>query len=139
MGAASLSLPWFLFALPPDEQGITTLEDDAKVRQVPENLVVLLRVVQGAEQGRGYQITETPLTIGRDKLCGISINDTRMSRQHAGIYYLAPDFFVKDLGSTNGVFVNNKKVKQTRLASGDRIQMGGTIFEFIVSKLMGAK
>jgi pSer/pThr/pTyr-binding forkhead associated (FHA) protein len=132
-------LPLIFFALPPSNEEITTLGDESKVHQIPDNLVVLLRVLQGAEQGKGYQIHETPLTIGRDKICSISINDTRLSRQHAGIYFLAPDFFIKDLASTNGVFVNARKVKQIKLNSGDQIQMGSTLFEFIVSRLEGAK
>ena len=137
MDGITMRLPGLLFA-GPDEREITTLGDEAKVRQVPEDLVVLLRVVSGAEQGRGYQIRETPLTIGRDKICTISVNDTRMSRQHAALYYLAPDFFLKDLASTNGVMVNGRKVKQAKLNSGDKVSMGSTVFEFIVSKL-GAK
>jgi len=138
MDGMSIRLPLLLFALPPDDEEITTLGDDAKVHQVPDDLVVLLRVAQGVEPGKGYQITLTPLTIGRDQICTIAINDSRMSRQHGAIFFLAPDFYVKDLVSTNGVFVNGKKVKQVKLNSGDRIQMGGTLFEFIVSKLPGA-
>jgi len=134
-----MRLPALLFALPPDEKEITTLGDDAKVHQVPEDLLVVLRVVQGPEPGKGYQITETPLTIGRDQLCSISINDSRMSRQHGAVYYLAPDFYVKDLVSTNGVFVNGNKIKHCQLSNGDRIQLGGTVFEFIISKLAEEK
>jgi pSer/pThr/pTyr-binding forkhead associated (FHA) protein len=139
MDGISYRLPWLWFAIPPVNEEITTLGDESKVHQIPEDLVVLLRVLQGAELGKGYQITETPLTIGRDKICTISINDSRLSRQHAGIYYLGPDFFIKDLASTNGVFVNARKVKQIKLNSGDQVQMGSTLFEFIVSKLSGAK
>ena len=127
--------PFLLFALPPDNQEITTLGEDAKVGKIPEDFLVVLRMLEGPEPGKGYQITETPLTIGRDNLCTITINDPRMSRQHAVIYYYHPDFFLKDLGSTNGTFVNDRLVKQARLKSGDRIRMGGTLFEFIMSKL----
>jgi predicted component of type VI protein secretion system len=139
MDGMSIRIPLVLFAMPPDEKEITTLGDEAKVHQVPDDLLVLLRVVKGLEPGKGYQITQTPLTIGRDKLCTISLNDSRMSRQHGAIFYLAPDFYVKDLASTNGVFVNGKKIKQVKLNSGDQLQMGGTLFEFIVSRLPGAK
>ena len=139
MDGITLRLPWMFFAMPPDEKEITTLGDDAKVHKVPDDLLVLLRVVQGAEPGKGYQITQTPLTIGRDKICTISINDSRMSRQHAAFYYLVPDFFVKDLASTNGVMVNGRKIKQVKLNSGDQILMGGTMFEFIISRLPGGK
>lgn len=62
-----------------------------------------------------------------------------MSRQHAVILFYAPDFFIKDLASTNGTYLNDKPIKQARLKSGDKIQMGQTIFEFIVSKLEESK
>jgi len=130
-----LRFPFLFFALPPDNQEITTLGEDAKVRKIPENLLVVLRVLEGPEPGKGYQITEAPLTIGRDNICSITINDPRMSRQHAVIYYYHPDFFIKDLGSTNGTFVNERMVKQTRLKNGDQIRMGGTLFEIIITKL----
>ena len=135
----SLSWRWLLFALPPDKQEITSLGEDAKVKKLPDDLLVLLRVIEGAEPGKGYQINEMPITIGRDKICKIMVNDSKMSRQHAGIYYYSPDFFIKDLASTNGTLVNDKPVKQARLRSGDRIKLGGTVFEFIVSKMSGAK
>ena len=60
MDGMTLSLPWLLFAMGPDEREITTLGDEALVRPVPEDLVVLLRVVSGAEQGRGYQYPRDP-------------------------------------------------------------------------------
>lgn len=116
-----------------DKQEITTLGDEAKVREIPENLMVMLRVKKGAEPERGYQITKTPVSLGRDNLSNISLNDPRMSRQHAGLFYSPPDFHLKDLGSTNGSFVNGKRIKNVVLKSGDMIRLGNTELEFIVS------
>jgi pSer/pThr/pTyr-binding forkhead associated (FHA) protein len=122
-----------------DKQEITTLGEEAKVKDVPENLVVMLRVKKGAEPERGYQITRTPVSIGRDNICGISINDTRMSRQHAALFFYQPDFYLKDLGSTNGSFINDKRIKNAPLRNGDVIRLGNTEFEFILSDVSKGK
>ena len=135
MSEMTMRLPWVCFALSTDDQGVTSLGDEAKVQKLSDDLVVMLRVVSGAEPGKGYQIRQTPATIGRDRICAISVKDARMSRQHAAIFYLAPDFFIKDMASTNGTFLNDKPITQAKLKSGDRVRLGGTVFEFIVSKL----
>jgi two-component system, cell cycle response regulator len=117
-----------------NEQEITTLGDDAKAKELPEGITVLLRVVEGLELGKGYTVDKVPVSLGRDALCGVSITDTRMSRQHAMLFYYAPDFHLKDLGSTNGTFINDKRIKQGIVKNGDRIKIGNTVLEFIVSK-----
>lgn len=116
-----------------DEQEITTLGDDAKAKELPEGMAVLLRVVEGAEPGKGHAVHQTPATIGRDAICSVSISDTKMSRQHAMLLYYAPSFYLKDLGSTNGTFYEDKRIKQVALQNGDRFKIGNTVLEFIVS------
>lgn len=115
-------------------QEITTLGDEAKVQELPPGLMALFREVEGQNPGKGYAVEKVPLTLGRDALCDVSITDTRMSRQHAMLFYYAPHFYLKDLGSTNGTFVNDKRIKQAILQNGDKVKMGGTTLEFIVSK-----
>jgi pSer/pThr/pTyr-binding forkhead associated (FHA) protein len=115
------------------DQEITLLGDDAKAKDLPEGMMVMLRVVEGEEKGKGYPISKVPASLGRDSLCDISISDTRMSRQHAMIFFYAPNFFLKDLGSTNGTFVNDKRIKQAEIKNGDQVKVGGTRLEFIVS------
>jgi pSer/pThr/pTyr-binding forkhead associated (FHA) protein len=97
--------------------------------------MIILRVQEGHEAGRGYQLAKVPVTLGRDELCDISIVDGRMSRQHAMIFFYAPDFYIKDLGSTNGTFVNDRRVKQQVLKNGDQIKVGSTRLEFILTVL----
>ena len=118
---------------PVDQQEITTLGDEAKAREVPEGMMVMLRVLEGQEVGRGYPINKTPVSLGRDTLCDIAILDQRMSRQHAMLFYFQPDFYLKDLGSTNGSFVNDKRIKQALIKNGDHLKVGATVLEFIVS------
>src|SRR4030042_1985685 len=99
---------------PKDDQEITTLGADAQTRELPEGILVMLRVVEGAEPGRGYQVTSVPVTLGRDALSGISLPDPKMSRQHAALALHGRELVLKDLGSTNGTFVNDKRVKEAR-------------------------
>ena len=115
----------------PDRQEITTLGDEATTRETPAGMMVMLRVLEGREVGRGYPIHQTPVSLGRDALCDISILDQRMSRQHAMLFYFPPDFYLKDLGSTNGSFVNDKRINQTLIKNGDHLKLGATVLEFI--------
>ncbi len=117
-----------------DDQEITTLGDDAKAKELPDGIMVMLRVIEGQEVGRGYPVEKAPVTLGRDDMCDISIPDNRMSRQHVMLFYYDPEFYLKDLGSTNGTFVNDKRIKQTTIKNGDHIKIGSTVLEFIVSK-----
>ena len=123
-----------------DDQEITTLGDDAKAKDIPGGMMVMLRVVEGREVGKGYPVHKVPATVGRDAISDISITDTRMSRQHAMILYFAPNFYLKDLGSTNGTLVNDKRIKQSVINNEDKIRLGSTLLEFIVSDIeSGAK
>ncbi|MBV7335849.1 FHA domain-containing protein [Chloroflexi bacterium TSY] len=64
------------------------------------------------------------LTIGRDPTCDITINDRRVSRFHATIYWQKNRCILEDMGSRNGLFVDGRRVKSnTRLLSGDQIQI----------------
>lgn len=119
---------------PKDEQEITTLGAEAQVRELPEGVLVMLRVIEGAEPGRGYQVASVPVTLGRDAISGISLPDPKMSRQHAALALQGSDFVLKDLGSTNGTFVNDQRVKEAVLLNGDRMRLGNTVLEFILSQ-----
>ena len=72
------------------------------------------------------------LVIGRDASCGLIIGDVRASRQHAQLLFSSGTWFICDLGSANGTFVNGALVQQQALNPGDRIQIGDTEFVFQV-------
>ena len=52
------------------------------------------------------------------------LDDVTVSRKHATIERRSGAFFVRDAGSLNGTYVNGERVEETRLASGDEIQIG---------------
>jgi pSer/pThr/pTyr-binding forkhead associated (FHA) protein len=127
----NLEVGWLASKL--DDQEVTKLGDEAKAKDLPEGTMIMLRVLEGQEVGRGYPLAKLPVTLGRDALCDVSIVDGRLSRQHSMIFYFNPDFYIKDLGSTNGTFVNTMRIKQQVLKNGDEIKIGSTRFEFILT------
>ena len=92
-----------------------------------------LRVVQPAERkGETFAIPEE-VTVGRGGGCGIVLaDDTYVSTVHARLFQRSGDSYVEDLGSTNGTYVNGKRVATaTRLRRGDRVQFGQTVTEVV--------
>ena len=70
------------------------------------------------------------MTIGRAPECELRIEDTYASQQHARLFAKNNSWFVEDLGSTNGTFVNDQKLAaQAMLQPGDKVRVGQTIME----------
>ena len=92
----------------------------------------LLRVVSGTslESGAEFNIAGV-ITVGRGQGCNIAIpKDTFASSVHARVYEHSNGYYVEDLDSTNGTFVNGKKISGPQvIVSGDRLQIGQTVFE----------
>jgi diguanylate cyclase (GGDEF)-like protein len=70
-------------------------------------------------------------TLGRSEHCGVVLEDESVSRLHARIVANSTGFEIEDLGSTNGVLVNDELVERRALRTGDRIQLGNRIFRFL--------
>ncbi|MHB2153269.1 FHA domain-containing protein [Calditrichota bacterium GD2] len=69
-------------------------------------------------------IENYPIKIGKSPSCQIKINNPKVSREHALIDYQDGQIVITDLGSTNGVWLNGKKVKQATLNDGDVLSFG---------------
>jgi pSer/pThr/pTyr-binding forkhead associated (FHA) protein len=83
-----------------------------------------------ASRGAAFAIGEE-ITIGRAATCTIVMpDDSFVSQLHARVYREAGLAMVEDLGSTNGTFVNGKRLTvPEQVAKGDRVQIGSTVFE----------
>lgn len=66
--------------------------------------------------------------LGRDSSCDITIPGTHLSRRHAELAITGKKLLIRDLGSSNGTYVNNKRVTETELLPGDTIQFDVLIF-----------
>jgi len=87
-------------------------------------------VVEPTEtKGQTFDLADE-LTLGRAGGCGIPLDDTYVSQLHARLFRQDGQIFVEDMGSTNGTFVNRKKVSAAvPLRRGDRLQVGRTVLE----------
>ena len=91
-----------------------------------------LAIVEPAElRGRAYPLADE-LTVGRAAGCQVTVDDTFASQLHARVFAREGQLFVEDLGSTNGTFLNRKKVQGPQLMRrGDRLQVGNTVLELV--------
>ena len=90
-----------------------------------------LKVVEPAERrGRTYELGDE-LTVGRAGGCQVALGeDNYVSQLHARVFRRDGQFYVEDLGSTNGTYVNRKKVTAPIvIRKGDRLQIGKTVLE----------
>ena len=79
--------------------------------------------VQGSEQ-KNIVLNRTPFTVGRKVDKDLVIADPRVSRDHAQIMQQGQDFFIEDLGSKHGTFVNGERIQRQKLERGDRLEFG---------------
>jgi two-component system, NtrC family, sensor kinase len=86
-----------------------------------------LFVIRGNDQGSRFEIDETLVRVGRDASNAVQLHDTEVSRQHAEIRFAGQTCTILDLASSNGTFVNGRRVANRELASGDQIQLGRTL------------
>lgn len=76
--------------------------------------------------------------IGRDsRRVNLPIQDKRLSRRHAAIRYANKQFYLVDLGSSNGTYINGEPIRRcTSLKDGDRIRLGSVSFSFFICDFM---
>jgi pSer/pThr/pTyr-binding forkhead associated (FHA) protein len=98
----------------------------AKKAAVSKLVITQPRTRRGAAFHIGQEIT-----IGRTTACTITIpDDSFVSQLHARVYLLEGAAVAEDLGSTNGTYVNGKRLTAPlQIVKGDRLQIGNTIFE----------
>jgi len=89
-----------------------------------------LQIVE-PRQYRGYAMPlRHELTIGRGAQCGLQLQDPHASTLHARVTARGDDFFIEDAGSTNGTWVNRRRIAQpARIRRGDTVQIGQTVME----------
>ncbi len=90
-----------------------------------------LVVIYGDELGKRIPLGDLALEAGRSTKCDIPIDQESVSRKHARIWWTGSGYRVKDLGSTNGTYVNDLLINEHELHDGDQIKIGRTILKFM--------
>ncbi|MEX2422134.1 MAG: FHA domain-containing protein [Actinomycetota bacterium] len=84
----------------------------------------LLLVKHGPNAGSTFMIAEEVTSAGRNPESDVFLDDVSVSRKHAEIRRQADGFYIHDLGSMNGTYVNRERVESTKLAPRDEVQIG---------------
>ena len=97
-------------------------------KTVAQGSLILAGALPGNEPLR---LTEAKTVVGRES-ADIVIDDPALSSRHFEIEARGSEFFIRDLDSSNGTFLNGRKIRASQLTSSDKIQAGETKFTFIV-------
>lgn len=101
--------------------------------QTPKVAGIYFRLIclTGERKGVAYFLMDGKrVVLGRSEESDIRIFDLKSSREHAEIVQVGEEWIVTDLGSQNGIIVNDLRIKQHVLNDGDKIIIGKTVFKF---------
>jgi len=87
-----------------------------------------IRVIEGDNKGEEYAIGIGDWIIGRSKNANIVLASSKVSAEHGAFFLKKSELFLRDLNSRNGIFVNGKKIIETKLSHGDAIVIGDFVF-----------
>ena len=100
--------------------------------ELPKDKRFSLAVIQGAATGQIFQIGKTRSVIGRSG-ADINIDDPEASRQHAALEIIGETAILRDLGSTNGTFIDLDRIEQHVLGNQQEFRIGGHVLMLIVT------
>jgi predicted Zn finger-like uncharacterized protein len=102
--------------------------------QMPRDRRFSLAVIQGAATGQIYPIAQTRTLIGRSD-ADINLDDPEASRQHAAVEIVGDVAILRDLGSTNGTWIDLDRIEQHPLANQQEFRIGSHVLMFIVTEV----
>jgi len=106
------------------ESAKPNLSDEGSKGRNPENF---LEVIEGPDIGLTFSLKDAEVFIGRHGQCELVLHDPEISRRHLKIAPGENGWWLDDLGSTNGSFVNGQRITHQTAAPGDRIQIGQSV------------
>ncbi len=121
------------------DEGKTVVFNDGETP--PESTVgtPCLVVFYGLHLGHRHLLERPLIIVGRAAGAGIQVDHESVSREHASIVVIAGKCRIRDLGSTNGTWVNDERVLEAELCDGDLVRIGQTVFKFLSGANIEAK
>ena len=113
-----------------DTKNYQPLRDTAPIPKLTAGTSASLYVEEGNDTGVEFPLGDFRNILGRRDTCDIVLSDNSISRRHAQIEKNAGRYWISDLNSTNGTFVNGLPIEKHELTSGDAITMGNTVLIF---------
>lgn len=123
-------VPGMPVTVPADSISDDAADGGGKGKKRQKGAETLVVIAPEEQKGREYPLTGE-LTVGRASGCGVLLtDDTFVSQLHARVFIRDGKTYVEDLGSTNGTYLNKRKVTAAvPLRRGDRLQIGRTTME----------
>jgi DNA-binding NtrC family response regulator len=90
-----------------------------------------LLVVKGPDRGESINIGESTVTVGSGGGCDVLLSDPTVSRRHLGVEPGPEGLVLRDLGSTNGCFVQGSRFNELTLAFGTEVTIGKTVLKYV--------
>lgn len=85
----------------------------------------------GPDMGRRWPLGGDEMVVGRGSDCDVQIDRDSVSRRHARIFREGQQWFVEDLGSTNGSYINDLPIQRSPMRDADFLKIGSAIFKFL--------
>jgi len=89
-----------------------------------------IMILEGGSVQTEIELEQQQLVIGRDVSNGIHLSDPSVSRRHAMLTFALDEYFIEDLGSTNGTMLNDKRITKHILKHGDLLQIGDYVLRY---------
>lgn len=108
----------------------TGLHDKMTVSKTISQVRIRLKIEKGEAKRKEFEFQKAHIMVGRGNV-DVPLLDLDASRSHAMLEVLsAKNVYLRDMNSTNGTFVNGKKISHTKVNPGDELQIGETVFKF---------
>ena len=108
-------------AAPPEDNTKAAVEDATVMEG---EIAGILTVIENDEEIGTFDITSAPIMVGRDPRSDVVIKSETVSKSHLKIIPKGDQFYIVDLGSTNGTYVNGEKISETLVTPDDQVQLG---------------
>ena len=95
--------------------------ESTNITQAPQPLELFVRLAPG---GPAVMVDVPRFTLGRGPNCSLTVKSGRVSREHAAIVRVGDDFFIEDLDSSNGTWINHQRIKRQKIEDGDTFNLG---------------
>jgi predicted Zn finger-like uncharacterized protein len=102
--------------------------------ELPRDRRFSLAVIQGPATGQIFQVTKPRVTIGRSG-CDVNLDDPEASRTHAAVEILGERVMLRDLGSTNGTFVDFERVENAEIVNHGEFRVGQHVLMLIITEV----
>jgi two-component system, cell cycle response regulator len=103
----------------------------SRISDRPAGKEACLVVIYGLDLGKKYNVDRPSIVVGRSSKADIQIDQESVSRNHCKLINTGKSIMLRDLGSTNGTYVNDELVDEYVLRDGDLIKIGRCIFKFL--------